>query len=277
METKAGRGGGGLVWRVTDIDTNALTALKFYSEAANFNKEVQVLKRFNHPNIVELIDAFEQDPETVWYPYSVGIIGLGIYSLQDNCRYQRPLRLTKIKFIMEDVLAGIRECHSKGIVHADLKPANIMFFRDSDEVERWKLIDFDSSCFVGEPVSRGTVDYSAPEVIRAIHTQDVCFADPAIDMFALGRVIQWLSGKDVSFFWPHLDDMATQTEKEMVIMSEDEFQVSADDVEHTPTRNLIQSLIRKSPKDRMTLPKLISSSFFTMNLDTAVLRSFPQR
>jgi serine/threonine protein kinase len=102
------------VWRVIDKDTQLPYALKFFASSASFEKEAFILRTIKHIALPELLDAYEEDEESEWYPYSITVTTLGQMTLYDHARYQRPLRTTRIKLIMEDVLAGVEALHQAG-------------------------------------------------------------------------------------------------------------------------------------------------------------------
>jgi len=144
-----------------------------------------------------------------------------------------------------------------------------MFFREVDNRERWKLIDFDSCCFVGEPVIRGTLEFCAPEIIRCLHQNRTPHAAFSQDIFSLGRVLLWLVTPEEPF-WPGLPEDATEADKEAWLVTEEELSFDAL-VEHTPTRNLLHEMLQKEPERRITLTKIKNGSFLSMNLDTKTL------
>src|SRR4051794_22669342 len=106
----------------------------------------------------------------------------------------------------------LEELQRHRIVHCDLKPANFVLFGDSPENAKWKLIDFDSACMEGEPVERGTLDYSAPEMLNRAP------AAFSMDLFSLGRLIHWLSCKDGNM-WPDLPPDASDADKRAFLAS----------------------------------------------------------
>jgi serine/threonine protein kinase len=195
---------------------------------------------------------------------------LGIHTLHEHARFQRPLRIAKLKVIMEDIVDAMECLDKHHIVHCDLKPGNVMLFREHNQVERWKLIDFDSSAVVGDAVDRGTLEYCAPEVIAANATRQPIQAAHSMDMYALGRILLWLSS-DSEHLWPDCSEHASDQDKQAFLQSESEFTITEQLVSHAPTRHVVVSLLRKNPMERMTLERLRASSFVQMNLDTRVL------
>jgi serine/threonine protein kinase len=122
---------------------------------------------------------------------------------------------------------------------------------------------------IDDEVSRGTLDYCAPEVIVALRLEQKALATTVMDVFSLGRMVQWMASNMDTSLWPQLADIVSEDDKERFLMNEEEFAVEMD---HVPTKNLVVQMVRKRPQERMTLRRLVASSFFTNNLDTAMLR-----
>jgi hypothetical protein len=123
------------------------------------------------------------------------------------------------------------------------------------------------------------LEYRAPEIIRAILDNRIPIATYAVDMFAIGRVIQWLSSSEESF-WPHLKESEEDVLEAWIGDMDAEFDVTEDHVPHTTTLNVVLGLIKKHPDSRMTLKRLQISSYLMDNIDTRALNlsvSYDQR
>ena len=79
-----------------------------------------------------LLDAFEADLSLdSTSPYHVLILQCGEFTLAEYAQHQRPFPINKTKAILTDIIMALEACASHDIVTADLKPQNIMYFRDS--------------------------------------------------------------------------------------------------------------------------------------------------
>lgn len=108
---------------------------------------------------------------------------------------------------------------------------------------------------LGETVRRGTLEYAAPEVIKALHHATSPIATHAIDMFSLGRLLQWLSS-ELGTLWPEAVALAGQEIKEKWLIADEEIVLDETLIPHRPTRNVIYALLRKNPVARLTLKNI---------------------
>ena len=183
-----GEGGMATVYRARQIALDRLVALKvlhprFSNDpdfVTRFIREASVVARLEHPNIVTIYDAGQAD----------GSLFLAMRlvegsNLADLIARHGPAPLEKVAEIAGQVGAALDFAHQSGIVHRDVKPANILLEAGS----RVSLTDF-GIAQVGRRddlaergVIVGTPEYLAPEVARG---ED---ATPASDRYALGVVV----------------------------------------------------------------------------------------
>jgi serine/threonine protein kinase len=197
IERELGRGGMGIVYVAIDENTERQVALKTTSIAQlgtgptsrgqrrqRFIREVQALSQVNHENVVHVFDAGEaDDPDLGWLLYySMDYVeGLTLAQLVQE---QGALHPDAAAAVCMHVAAGLGAAHARGIVHRDVKPANIFLSLDG----RALIGDF-GICKIegGTQITRrdqlvGTPNYLAPEQILG---EDVT---PATDVFALGAL-----------------------------------------------------------------------------------------
>ena len=149
-----------------------------------FFREARAVARLDHPNIVTVYDLGEEDG----VPY-LAMQFLEGRDLEHRMRAPEGMALTRKVEIAIAVAAGLAHAHAAGIVHRDVKPANV-FITSEGQV---KLLDFGLARLVTSELTRsnvmvGTVNYMAPEQLRGDKT------DHRVDIFSFGVVLYELFG-----------------------------------------------------------------------------------
>jgi calcium-dependent protein kinase len=133
-------------------------------EAESLLKDVEILKKLDHPNIVKVYE-FYQD-ESNYYIVTDFCAGGELF---DRIIQEKNFSEMKAAEMMKHILSGISYCHEKGLVHCDLKPENILLASSNPSETLMKIIDFGNSTFIqpGERLKSkfGSVYYVAPEVL----------------------------------------------------------------------------------------------------------------
>src|SRR5215469_7465356 len=121
---KLGSGGMGEVWKAMDTRLDRLVAIKFCHErfSSRFEREARAIAALNHPHICQL--------------YDVGTDYL-VMELLEGETLRGPLRVEKTVQYAGEILEALDAAHRKGIIHGDLKPANILVTKQGI-----KLLDF---------------------------------------------------------------------------------------------------------------------------------------
>lgn len=156
-----------------------------------FQREATAVAAMRHPNIVQLYD-FGQIGERFYMAMEYIEGGTLRDRLRTLSEGNRRLPPAEVVAIVRGIAAALDYAHQRGIVHRDVKPANVMFTRDGDPV----LTDFGIARMLGEGsvtmagVSIGTPDYMSPEQARGEP------ATPASDIYSLGvMVYEMLTGR----------------------------------------------------------------------------------
>ncbi len=184
-----GRGGTGIVFKAFDRTLNRLVAIKVLAPnlATNaaarrrFARESQAAAAVVHEHIVPIHAVSDQQG----LPYLVMQYVPG-RSLQQRLDRQGPLPIREILRIGMQTAAGLAAAHAQGLVHRDVKPANIML---ENGVERVLITDFglartvDEASLTCSGVIAGTPQYMAPEQARGEAI------DYRTDLFSLGSVL----------------------------------------------------------------------------------------
>jgi serine/threonine-protein kinase len=155
---------------------------------ARFQREVQLTSGLHHPNTIAIYDYGTGSGGEFWYAMEY-LEGL---SLADLVERYGPVTPARTAFILRQACASLREAHSCGLVHRDIKPQNIMLCEIRGERDFVKVLDFGLVKQVSGDRTRdltaamrvlGTPLYMSPERIR--NPSD---ADGRADIYALGAV-----------------------------------------------------------------------------------------
>lgn len=184
-----GFGGMGVVLKAHDPSLNRYVAIKVLaphlatSGAARkrFAREAQAAAAIVHDNVI----AIHGVNEALGLPYLVMSYVKGA-SLQKRIDEEGPLELKEILRIARQTAAGLAAAHAQGLIHRDVKPANILL---TDGVERVTITDFglaraaDDASLTRTGTIAGTPQYMSPEQARGE------VVDQRSDLFSLGSVI----------------------------------------------------------------------------------------
>jgi serine/threonine protein kinase len=207
-----GRGGMGVVYRATDLALDRTVAVKVLAEdlardpdfRRRFETESKLAASLDHPNVIPIYAAGEA--EGVLYIAMRFVEG---DDLRTIVREQGALEPARAARFVAQVAAALDAAHAHGLVHRDVKPANVLVTRDDHAY----LTDFGLSKRLGAGAGEtrsglvlGTLDYIAPEQIRGDPI------DPRTDVYALGCMAFHLLAGEVPFaveteegkLWAHL-------------------------------------------------------------------------
>lgn len=232
---------------------------------ARFEREVMLTSRLQHPATVEIYD-YGRTPDGTFYFAMEYIDGLTLAQLVEKDGVQPVAR---VAHILKQVCESLREAHSKGLVHRDVKPPNIMVCERGGESDVVKVLDWGLIKDVSAEESRnltqyarvlGTPVYMPPERVR-----DPAQADPQVDIYGLGAVAYFLLTGRLLFDAPNDFDL-----KKMVVET-DAPRVSQHATEPIPPRldDLIARCLAKVPAER---PRSVVE---LINLFTEILRTDP--
>lgn len=163
------RGGMGVVYKAFDTVLERIVAFKILSSNLKTNevavkyflREARAAAKMQHPNIVTVFDAGEQDDE--FYMAMEYVEGQTLKALV-QARGAFPEK--SVRYVMDQVCRGLTYAHERGLVHRDIKPGNLMLSRDRVV----KIMDFGLAKFVEEVQANhtraiGTPYYMSPEQI----------------------------------------------------------------------------------------------------------------
>ncbi|HEY6760774.1 MAG TPA: protein kinase [Baekduia sp.] len=217
IECLIDRGGMGVVYKAIDPDLDRPVALKIIAPehsqnetaVARFKAECRLAASLEHPNIVPIHRGGQY--EGVLYLAMRFVPGTNLRAVID----QGPMALPRIARIVDQVGAALDVAHDRGLVHRDVKPANILL-SGTGEHEQVYLTDFGLTKRLGsagDALTRaggwvGTPDYVAPEQIQGHNV------DRRADVYSLGCVLfEMLTGRvayakdsDMAKLWAHVTD-----------------------------------------------------------------------
>lgn len=191
LEARVGAGGMGVVWRATDTVLDRVVALKHVrldrlggedtpAVRDRVSREARAAARLHHANAVTVFDVV-QDGDDRWLVMEY----LPSRSLDDLISQDGPLDPRTVARVGAAVAAALAAAHATGMVHRDVKPANVLM----GTTGAVKLADFGISVVAGDTrltqtgMVIGTLAYLAPEVANGAD------AVPASDVFSLGATL----------------------------------------------------------------------------------------
>ncbi len=257
LRDKLGEGGFGEVWLAKDLRLNALVALKSVKrlpidDGANHRleallHEARTMFTLQHRHIVRVYTV----RETAAAMYLVLQYVAG-GSLADRVKKQgSPLDWEVAARYVADVGEGLIAVHNRGLVHRDVKPANILWDSDADEA---LLTDFGIAARLTEPgQAAGTIPYMAPEVFRGQ-------VSPAADTYSLAATLFWLITRELPFPPPHVEDRDKRLRR---ILRMIEGGLPNPDLRFTdlpgPLEKLIRAGLSADPKARPSLASFVGA------------------
>lgn len=188
IKSLIGEGGMGNVYLGEHMSIGRKVAIKVLRPELVGNKEIRsrfmneakVMAQLQHPNIVGLIDYVDDEKGlSLIMEY---VQGQGLDEVLKALK--EPISIDRSKKLMEQILKGFEYAHKAGVVHRDVKPANILLTADGEV----KILDFGIAKLVGDSqfnltktgTQVGTVYYMSPEQVRSVEL------DQRSDIYSLG-------------------------------------------------------------------------------------------
>jgi eukaryotic-like serine/threonine-protein kinase len=189
VEREIGRGGNARIFLARDPDGQAVALKILHPEllvsvaADRFLREIKLASRLNHPHIARLLDSGEHE----WLVYYIMSYAEGP-TLRERLDGSRPLSIPETLRLAGDLLDALDHAHTQGIIHRDVKPANVVL-----SSEGAILLDFGIARAVvasgtdqltRSGIAVGTSTYMSPEQITAL--ADI---DHRSDLYSMGCVL----------------------------------------------------------------------------------------
>lgn len=203
---RLGQGGMGEVWRAEHALLARPAAIKLIRAAGHdragatelkalFEREAHATASLRSPHTIQLYDFGLTDEGTFYYAMEL-LEGFDLHSLVERFG---PLPAERTVYLLLQVCHSLGEAHARGLIHRDVKPANIYVCRYGRDADFVKVLDFGLVKPTGDTastteldltmatVARGTPAFMAPE--QAMGDRP---ADTRADLYALGCLAYWL-------------------------------------------------------------------------------------
>ncbi len=208
IQSRLGGGGMGFVFRAWDARLHREVAIKLLNNdysmpgmRERFLREARAASALNHPNICTIFDIGEQDGE----PYLVMELLEG-ETLKDRI-YRQSIPVDELIRIARETAEALGAAHARGVVHRDVKPANVFLVEKPNGGTQAKILDFGLAKIDGGVLGArgrsldlttvgatvGTLAYMSPEQARGE------VLDARSDLFSLGVVMYEMATRHVPF------------------------------------------------------------------------------
>ena len=239
-----GRGAMGVVYKALDPTIGRTVALKTMrldvhgldaqEMVRRFQNEARAAGVLNHPNIVTIYDAGEQDG--IFYIAMEFIEGTTLHELLAE---KRVLATDEVLQLTRQICRGLDYAHSNGIVHRDIKPANIMITGNGTV----KIMDFGIAKSGGQVTNTGQVlgtpNYMAPEQVKGRQL------DGRSDLFSLGVILYEMLTGEKPFVGQNVTTIIYKIVNENPITPRD-----LDVTVHPGLSAIVTKALAKAPDDR---------------------------
>ena len=218
--------------------------------------EIDIMKLCYHPNVVHLLDHFENG-EYIFIVMEY-IKGGSLTDYMKNNHFNFTEK--RCAEIIYQLAKGLKYLHKYGIIHRDLKPDNIMLTEASDK-GNIKIMDFGLSKILGKKEKStdgfGTLTFVSPEVlIRKPYNKEV-------DIWSLGVILYLILSGDLPFDDP---DDNEQNIAKAIVYQEVKFPNEKFGKRSKAVIDLIKGCLTKDPKNRIKIDEIIKSEWIKQQL-----------
>jgi tRNA A-37 threonylcarbamoyl transferase component Bud32 len=252
IERLIGEGGFGAVYQATQQDTGAVVAFKILhqerstsgNQQRRFQREAELAMQLRHPNVVRTLDHGHTE---TGLPFIVFELLVG-ESLQERLDQTGKLTCAETGTIAAHLLEALGEAHGLGIVHRDVKPANIFLCAGPPLGDSVRVLDFGIAKAIAGDESKatkltqtgqmlGTPYYMAPEQVQGGGVT------PATDVYATGLMMaEMLTGRPVINGTTAIEVLMSHVSDRPLVL--------ADEVLASPLGTIIFQAIKKPPSER---------------------------
>ncbi|KAH9105579.1 hypothetical protein AeMF1_018658, partial [Aphanomyces euteiches] len=261
IKGELGRGTFGTVKLCVNEEDGQLYAVKimqktFVQRMANredslqdaLRREVAIMKKLNHRNVVRLIEVIDDPSSQKVYLVQEYVEKGNLAEVAGGA----PMPEDLARKYMRDLLCGLQYLHFHKVVHRDIKPENILV--TSDDVA--KIADFGAARMVMNEaetltVAKGTPAFMAPEMFN-INAE---YTGPSVDVWSLGATLFMLVFGHPPWWADNEIELADKIQRD---------ELSFPEVVMEPhLKNLLSRVLTKDPERRMTLPEVMAHEWIT--------------
>lgn len=222
-------GGMADIYEAQDVILNKPVALKFLKEKylvdndaiEQFKNESRFISIFNHPNILHIYNVGEYS-DRLYVSYEL----LKGKTIKDNLDSRGKLSIDEALDYMSQILLGVNEIHSLGVLHNDLKPDNLYLLYDGTV----RIVDFGAATHILNKQEKhilGTIKYLSPEVILNKKYS------VSSDLYSLGIIFYELLTGEVPFdIEDSKDILKSRNKDEVVVVKESYLGVNSKDINY---------------------------------------------
>jgi calcium-dependent protein kinase len=281
---KLGKGSYGKVYEVKNKTTGEIRACKQLSKSnlsnlKKFEKEIELLIKTDHPNIIKLYEVYETKKK--------------LYLIMEKCNGGELFDkiISRISsgqmysektaaYLILQIMSAVDYCHKNGICHRDLKPENILFLnKGNEENNPIKVIDFGLSQIIGEKKEKlkskvGTAYYVPPEILIGEYSQKC-------DVWSVGIIICILLTGEPPFNGKNDLEIYNKIKNFEYYFSE-KWKYISDEAKDLVSHMLVPENIRYDASEVLAHPwfKKIEennqNNIVNLNLDLSFLKSYQQ-